>query len=131
MADNSTRTPGAGEDIRSKDRAGVKTAVTILDRSDGTDTENLGLTGAKTFSTAAPTDSAGSEILAANAQRKSALIVNNSGGTVYLGGSSGVTSANGIPLADGQSLTDTTSTDAWYARAATGVTGDLRICEVA
>ena len=68
-------------------------------------------------------------VLAANNLRKSALIVNaeaTGGQTVYLG-KSGVTTASGIPLSPGASLTDNASTDAWYAIA--GATADVRVLE--
>lgn len=130
MADNSTRTPGAGEDVRSKDRAGVKTQVVIVDKSGGA-AENLGLTGSKTFTTAAFDDVTAEQVVAANAGRKAVIIANYSGGTVWLGKDNTVSAANGIPLPDGATLSDDVSVDAWWAVADAGVTGDLRIVEVA
>lgn len=85
--------------------------------------------GTKTFSTAAPTNAAAS-ILAANASRKTALIVNAGSVTVYLGKDNTVTTSNGIPLAVGAAIEDDRSTDAWYGITASS-TGDLRILEVA
>jgi len=103
----------------------------------GTGTANIGdvdvLTlpkGSKTITSAAPTTAAAS-VLAANANRKSATILNaHATLTVYLGASGAVTTANGLPLAAGASLADAVSTDAWFAIMASG-TGDLRIVEVA
>ena len=129
MADNILVTEGADATVRTKDRAGVETQVVIIDKNGGA-TENLGLTGSKTQTAAAPTDASATEVLAANAGRKSALIVNYSTGTVFVG-PSGITTATGTPLAAGASLADDASTDAWYAICDTGVTGDLRITEVA
>lgn len=44
MADNTTRASTSGGDvIRDKDRSGVKTAVSLIDVSDGADAEQLGL----------------------------------------------------------------------------------------
>lgn len=85
--------------------------------------------GSKTFADPAPTTSAAS-VLAANASRKAAIFYNNGADTIYLGGSSGVTSSNGMPLVAGATLYDNVSTDAWWAIMASG-TGDLRIIEVA
>lgn len=132
MADNTELDAMAGGDtVRTEESAGgVKSQVFILNRNGDPDSENLGATGSKTMSDEAPTDASATEILAANTSRKSAVIYNNSSGIVYLG-TSGVAATTGIPLAAGQSFTDTVSTDAWYARCASGVTGDLRIIEVA
>lgn len=84
--------------------------------------------GSKTFTDPAPTSSA-SSIVAANSSRKSVTIHNAGSVTVYLGGTSGVTTSNGIPLGAGETLSDDSSTDAWYAITASG-TADLRIVEV-
>lgn len=128
MADNIEVTPGTGAVVRTVDRGGTETQVLLIDRSDGTGTENLGLTGAKTSSSAAPTTTSGS-VLAANDQRKAAIIHNAGTAIVYVG-ASGVTTSTGIPLAAGATITDDVSTDAWHAVMASG-TGDLRIIEVA
>lgn len=128
MADNSTRTPGTGEDVRSKDRSGVKTQAVIIDRSGGA-TENLGQIGTPTVSSGAPTASAAS-MLAANASRKVALIRNAGTMTVYLGTSSGVTTANGFPLEPGETFVDDATVSEWFGIVASG-TGALRVIEVA
>jgi hypothetical protein len=130
MADNIDVTPGAGATVRTVDRAGVETQVVIIDKSGGA-TANVGLTGAKTFSDPAVAANSNGLVLAANTGRKSALIVNNGDGTVYLGKDNTVSASNGIPLGPGQSISDTTSTDAWWAWAPTGVTSDFRVVEVA
>lgn len=85
--------------------------------------------GTRTFSTAAPTNSA-AQALAANTSRKEALIYNNGTMTVYLGKDNTVTTSNGLPLAPGATLRDDRATGAWWAIVASG-TGDLRIVEVA
>lgn len=130
MADDIAITPGTGATVRTKDRAGVETQAFILDRSGGA-TENLGVTGSKTFTDPTVAANANGLILAANASRKSALIVNAGDGTVYLGKDNTVSATNGIPLGPGQSITDTTSVDAWWAFVPTGVASDFRIVEVA
>ncbi len=129
MADNVDVTPGSGATVRTKDRAGVETQAVVMDKSGGS-TENLGLTGTKTFSTVSGDDTTAEQIVAANATRKSLLMVNNSDGTVYLGINSSV-DATGVPLTTGQSMTDTTSVDAWWVIGATDVTVDIRVIEVA
>lgn len=85
--------------------------------------------GSKTFSDPAPTTTA-SEIVAANVSRLSVTIQNVGSVDVYLGKNSSVTASNGLLLSVDGELTDTTSTDAWWAIASSG-TADLRICEVA
>jgi len=82
----------------------------------------------KTMSAAAPTNSAAS-VLAANTDRKTAVIFNNGSVTVYLGKDGTVSTANGLPLAPGSTLEDTDTQDAWFGITASG-TGDLRIVEV-
>lgn len=135
MADNvdfqstTPATPADTENVRAKDRAGVKTQVVILDRSNGTATENLGLTGSKTFADPAPTSTAAS-VLAANTSRKSCTIQNVGTVDVYLGKDNTVTTTNGLKLAAGDTLTDDVSTDAWWGITASG-TADLRVLEVA
>lgn len=69
-------------------------------------------------------------ILAANADRERALIVNNGSQTIYLGKDNTVTTANGLPLAAGASLEDDRTSDAWYGIVASG-TADVRVLEVA
>lgn len=128
MPDNVTL-PGTGEVVRAITRAGIDTQVVLLDYSNGTAAENIGSHGTKTFSAPAPTTSA-AVLLAAAATRKCAVIHNAGAVTVYLGKDSGLTTANGLPLAGGATLVDDCSVDAWWARTASG-TGDLRIYEVA
>lgn len=129
MADNATTT--GGDVVRTKDRAGVETSVAIIDRSNGTAAENLGLTGTKTLSNVTFDDTTAAELVAANATRKTVLFVNRSGGTVFLGPAGTVTAATGIPLPDGASISDDVSVDAWHAIADAGISGDVRIVEVA
>lgn len=86
--------------------------------------------GAKTFSNPAPTTSA-TLVLAANASRLSAVIVNDGTVKCYLGKDNTVTASNGIPIQpNGGVLVDGDSTDAWWGITAAG-TADLRVCEVA
>lgn len=84
--------------------------------------------GTPTFSAAAPTTAA-TLLLAANASRTTALLANNGTQTVYLGVANTVTTANGVPLAPGATLTDETTTGAWWGITASG-TGDVRVVEV-
>lgn len=84
--------------------------------------------GSKTLTTASPGTSA-SSVLAANASRKSATIHNAGLVTVYLG-PSGVTTSDGIPLAPNATLSDDSTSDAWYGITSSG-TGSLRVLEVA
>lgn len=66
-------------------------------------------------------------ILAPNQNRISALIKNNSSVAVYLHNTSGVTSSNGFPLAQGDAL-DIAAPDGLWAVAASA-SADLRIIE--
>lgn len=130
MADNIDVTPGTGATVRTVDRAGVETQVVILDKSGGA-TANVGLTGSKTLS--AVTFDAVTPVLAlaANAGRKAAVLANRSGGLVWLGKDNTVSATNGLPLPDGASLSDDVTVDAWWVVADAGVTGSLRVLEVA
>lgn len=74
-------------------------------------------------------DTSADLLLAANSSRKAAIIQNVGTVDVYVG-PSGVTTTSGLHLEPGASLTDTSSTSAWYGITASG-TGDLRVCEVA
>lgn len=76
----------------------------------------------------APTTTA-TLLLAANANRVSALFTNNGAGTVYVGPTSAVTTATGHPVATGQPFSDNSTTSAWYGIMASG-TGDVRVTEV-
>lgn len=64
----------------------------------------------------AVTNGAGANVMLvpSNDQRLSLIILNNSAGIVYLGNATGVTAANGLPIAAGASLTDTSSGDSWW-----------------
>ena len=89
-----------------------------------------GTKGSKSAPTAVSVASTATSILAANTSRKAAFIANNGTQTVYLGRDNTVTTANGLPLAAGQTWPDDTSTDAWYGIVASG-TCDVRFLEVA
>lgn len=67
------------------------------------------------------------QILPPNPNRLSALIKNNSSVAVYLHDTSGVTSSNGFPLAQGDAL-DLAAPDGLWAVAASA-SADLRIIE--
>jgi len=85
--------------------------------------------GTKTTSnTAISVTTAATSIIAANTARKGLIITNNGTVPVYLG-IAGVTTANGIPLPAGASLTDDVTTDAWYGIVASG-TADVRVVEI-
>lgn len=144
MADNVAITAGSGTSVATDDVSGVhfqrvklvdgaadSSAAIGGDATHGLDVDVTRLPrGSKTLSNATPTDSAASQVIAANANRLSVIIYNASGGTVYLGEDNTVSATTGIPLVDGTAITDQSSTDAWYARCASGVAGDLRIIEV-
>ena len=72
---------------------------------------------------------ANAQIAASNDQRLSLIILNNSAGIVYLGNATGITAANGLPLAAGASLTDTYSGDAWWCFNGQAGTADVRVLE--
>jgi hypothetical protein len=74
-------------------------------------------------------DTSADLILAANADRVTALIVNNGSVTVYLGKANTVTAANGLPLVAGATLEDGESGSAWYGITASG-SSDVRVLEV-
>jgi hypothetical protein len=69
------------------------------------------------------------QVLGSNSDRLSAVILNNSAGVVYLGVSSPITTANGMPLAAGASYTDTFSGDPWFVFNGQGVAADIRVLE--
>lgn len=69
-----------------------------------------------------------SVLLAANANRVSAIFYNNGSVTVYIGGS-GVTSSNGFPIPAGQSFTDDASNGVWYVVSASS-TASIGVIEV-
>ena len=85
--------------------------------------------GTPTISKVTPGTTA-SLALAADTNRLNALFMNEGTVKVYLGTTSGVTSADGFPIAPGAGLEDNLTTGAWYAVAASG-TGDIRILKVA
>jgi len=67
------------------------------------------------------------QILPSSPNRSSALIKNNSSVVIYLHNTSGVTSSNGFPLAQGDAL-DVAAPDGLWAVAASA-SADLRIIE--
>lgn len=82
--------------------------VDLLSRGTKTAPASVGVTNAV----------GGQTLLAANPNRKVAIIVNTSVNIVYLGKDATVTVANGVPLAAGASFRDDFSNDAWQAIAA-------------
>ncbi len=110
--------------VRSGD--GSRTAISA--DGDGLDVDVTRLPkGATAFTDPAP-DSSADLVLAANANRKSALIQNVGTVDVWLG-PIGVTTATGILLEVGAAFIDDVSTSAWYGVTEAG-TADLRVCEV-
>lgn len=73
------------------------------------------------------TDSA-TLIIAARTGRKALIILNNSAGDVYIGGT-GVTTTNGFKLTTGQSFSDYATGAAWYGIVASS-TANMRVIEV-
>ena len=69
-------------------------------------------------------------IATSNSNRIALLIFNAGGNVVYLGKTSSVTTADGMPLYPLSSLEDTESKDSWYGVTSTG-TGDIRVVETA
>lgn len=83
----------------------------------------------KSAPTAVSVTTSAISVLAENKRRGVALIQNvDAAIDIYLGRDNTVTSSNGIRLAAGQTLTDTFSTDAWFAIAASG-TVSVRVLE--
>lgn len=70
-------------------------------------------------------------LLAANAARKVAMLVNNGTTAIYLAKANTVTAATGTPLGPGASLTDEYSTEAWWGIVGNNEAGDIRVVEVA
>lgn len=68
-------------------------------------------------------------LLAANADRKEALLVNNGTQTVYIYPGSSFTISGAIPLVSNAAFTDDLTVGAWYGLVASA-TGDVRIIEV-
>jgi hypothetical protein len=85
--------------------------------------------GTKSFSQVSAGNSA-IQVVATNSSRASLLIFNAGTETVFLGKTSAVTTADGIPLYPLSNLEDTDSYDSWYAITASSTT-DLRIVETA
>jgi hypothetical protein len=117
---------------------GAKVIATVLhDNGDGTYSRQ-GVTverlakGTRTRGRVAPGSSApGTLLLAANANRISALLTNFGTVRVYLGNDNTVTAATaGTYVEPGGVLADGDSSDAWYGIAASG-TGDIGVVEVA
>lgn len=89
-----------------------------------------GAKGTGTNTTASITTTSG-PVLAANANRKVALIYNNGPATCYLRpGAAAATVAGGKPLPAGAEFVDENTTGAWQAITASG-TADVRVTEVA
>lgn len=84
--------------------------------------------GTGTVSAAAVTDTVG-VVLAANANRKTAVFYNVGPNTAYLGGAA-VADTDGLPLPMGASFEDDQTADEWSAICAAGETASLRIWEV-
>jgi hypothetical protein len=72
---------------------------------------------------------AGQLIVPANTLRKSVLLFNNGPGVIFVGRDATVTTANGMPIGPGLSMSDRESVDAWFATSAS--TSDFRGIEVA
>ncbi len=70
------------------------------------------------------------EILPGNPTRLAAIITNTGPDTAYLGGGSGVTAADGLPLAPGAALVDEWSRDAWFAAINGGEACSLSVVEI-
>jgi hypothetical protein len=83
--------------------------------------------GRKTPSAVTVTSAGTLVLAAASTTVRSVLIVNNGAVTVYMGPAT-VTTANGIPLAPGQSLSDKDSLDAWYGITASD-SAEVRVLE--
>lgn len=84
-------------------------------------------------SVAVPNNAAGSavSVLAANANRRVALIQNAGTQRVYLGWTNGVVSTSGLFVDPGQTLRDTDTTAQWFGNVAAGAgIGDLRVTEL-
>lgn len=80
--------------------------------------------------TAVATSTSAGLVVAENLNRNRLHIKNADGAIViYIGPTSGVSAANGYPLAPGAEFIDVDSTSAWYAIAASG-TPSLRTLEV-
>lgn len=86
--------------------------------------------GTKTVSRATPVAATAGQLLAANANRKEAILKNNAANTIYLGKDATVTAANGFALAAGETMEDDRSTDAWWGITVTGA-GEVHIIEIA
>ena len=59
-------------------------------------------------------------VLAANPKRRSLTIQNNSGATVYIGYGTGLTTGNGLQLANGEVLVEEVYTGAVWAMTSSG-----------
>lgn len=73
-------------------------------------------------------DTSADLLLAANADRKVAIIQNAGTVDCYIG-PSGVTTSSGLKLVAGASFVDDSSVSAWYGVTAAS-TADVRVCEV-
>lgn len=70
------------------------------------------------------------QILAANTERKSAVIYNNSAASVFVGPANTVTTATGFVIPTGQALTDADTVDAWWGIVVGPGASDVRVIEV-
>lgn len=69
-------------------------------------------------------------LAAANTYRRALVLANAGPDILYLGPTSAVTVATGVPVAAGASFVDEKSTSAWYGICDTGDTADVRMIEV-
>lgn len=86
--------------------------------------------GNKTTHAAVSVTTAATQILAANSERKSAIIYNNSAATIFVGPDNTVTTVNGLPVPAAQSLTDPDTIDAWFGIVVGPGASDVRVIEV-
>lgn len=124
----------------------TQTQVGVLSQSTATDTTNANATvprtmvvgsdgaalnkytyqvgalpkGSKSAPAAVSVTTSATEVLAANADRKSAILTNNGAAAVWLGPNNTIAVGNGIVLLPGDQLVDGDSTDAWWGIAVSG-----------
>lgn len=141
MADNVSIDPGTTTPIRTDD-VGGGVQVQVVKLTDGTGGSDIGIPGdggglfvqeakgSPAFSDFAVTDAAAVLVAPANADRKALIILNDTGGRVWLKDDSSVAVGDGLPVASGVPFTDDVTTGDWYARAQTGVSGTVYVVEV-
>lgn len=88
----------------------------------------MAMKGKKTAPRAVAINTGAVRLVQVNALREMSIIANSGTVAIYLGRDNTVTTANGLPLAAGASLTDDVSDDEWWAIA--GGAGEARIIEV-